>query len=898
MPKPPETSDEIRETFLRFFRERGHQVLPPWPLVPIGDPTSLFTSAGMQQFKPVFMGEEPAPTPRAATVQRVFRTTDIEEVGDYSHLTMFEMLGNFSFGDYFKEDAIRMAWELLTEGYGLPPERLHATIYLDDEEAYNAWRSVGLPHGHIHRRDEDLNYWFSFPNGQPGASGPCGPDSEIYYDNYPERGPVDVDMPLDLCAARKMGVGYDEGRFLEIWNLVFMELYQAPDGTRTGLPAKNIDTGSGLERVACVLQGKPSVYETDIFLPILAEAASVLGVDYETIPVEDPRSFTVRAMAEHCRAAAMLVADGVVPSNEGRGYILRRILRRAIFLARQQGVRGVFTARVAGAAVDKLSAGYPHMAEARAFIERALSTEEERFVRTLEAGSQRLETLLDGLPLGAPVAGPDAFLLYDTFGFPLELTREIAAQRGATVDEAGFEAAMAEQRRRSREHGRFLKGEPSPLIQRLGEGHSAFVGYERVDADAQVVAILRGDALAETATQGEACEIILDTTPFYPEGGGQVGDHGNLRTPSGVFLVEDTQASGGAIVHRGRVVEGEIRVGQSAAASVDVGFREGSARNHTGTHLLHAALRHVLGAHVRQQGSFVSPDRLRFDFTHLEQVPRSALREAQELVNGHVRRDSEVRWRQTSYRNAIDGGALAFFGDKYGSEVRVVEIRDEAGLFSAELCGGTHVHHTGQLGFLHVVRESSVAAGTRRVEALTGSAAEAYLLDQQERLLRLADRLSTSPSEIEDRVTSMQDELDRLRKQGEQLARTQANSLVDGLVDAATKSGEAHIVVARVDAASVDQLRTVADRVRQRLSPAVLVLAATPDGRPQFLAAVTPDLVERGVHAGNIVREVAKVAGGGGGGRPDMAQAGAKDATKVDAALAEAQKLIAAALEA
>lgn len=889
MPNPPRTSDEIRETFLRFFQERDHLLLPGWPLVPIGDPTSLFTSAGMQQFKPYFMGEAEPPSPRITTVQRCFRTTDIEEVGDLSHCTAFEMLGNFSFGDYFKKGAIEFAWELLTKVFQLPPERLHATIYLDDDESYGYWREVGLPDEHIHRRGEDLNYWFSFPKDTPGASGPCGPDSEIYYDFFPERG---------LEEART-GVGYNDERFLEIWNLVFMQLYQHPDGKRTDLPAKNIDTGSGLERLAAVLQGKRSVFETDVFLPILTEAAKVVGVDYFGGKCTEQQAYAVRAMSEHCRAAAMLIADGVVPSNEGRGYVLRRVIRRAVYLARKAGVTELFTARLARAAIEKLGGAYPHMLEQREFVERALSTEEERFVRTLSAGSSRLESLLERLrETGTTVVpGDEVFELYDTHGLPLELTREIAGSEGFTIDEEGFEAALEAQRRRAREHGQFLKGEVSPLLRQIGEDHSAFVGYTHVESDAQVVAILRGDKLVEQLVTGEEAELVLDTTPFYPEGGGQIGDRGTIRTPSGVFTVEDTQSSGGAIAHRGRVTEGEIRVGESADATVDFAFRTGAARHHTGTHMLHAGLREVLGSHVRQQGSLVTPDRLRFDFTHLEQVPRSALIEVQQLVNQKVRHDLEVRWRNTTYRKAIESGALAFFGDKYGDEVRVVEIGSADECFSMELCGGTHVHHTGELGFIHIIRESAVAAGTRRVEALTGGAAEQYLIEQQERLWRLAERLSTTPADLEERIQALQDELDRLRKQGEELKRLQVSAATDSLLQQTTRVGDAHLVVGLASVPSQDLLKDIADRVRARLSPSLLVLGAVVEGRPAFIAAATQDLVSAGVHAGNIVREVAKAAGGGGGGRPDMAQAGARDASRVDAAMAEARKIALAALK-
>lgn len=886
MANPPRTSDEIRQTFLQFFKDRGHLHLPSWPLVPIGDPTSLFTSAGMQQFKRHFMGEEPPPGPRVATVQRCFRTTDIEEVGDLSHCTAFEMLGNFSFGDYFKRGAIEMAWELLTGVYQIPPERLHITIFLDDDDSYGFWRDVGVPDDHIHRCGEDKNYWFSFPVDTPGASGPCGPDSEIYYDYYPERGTKDI------------RVAYDDERFLEIWNLVFMQLYQHPDGRREPLPAQNIDTGSGLERVAAVLQGKRSVFETDIFLPILEAAAAVAGVDYLGGHATSEQAYAIRAMSEHCRAATMLVGDGVVPSNEGRGYVLRRVVRRAIYFARKIGVREPFTARLADAAIGKLAVGYPHLDENREFIKRALAAEEERFIRTIATGSQRLESLLERLRAAgaSDLPGQEAFLLYDTFGLPLELTGEIAAGAGFTVDETGFGAAMEEQRTRAREQGKFLKGEPSPLVAQLGADHSAFVGYTRVEADSHIVAILKGGELVPAVHEGDECEVILDITPFYPEGGGQAGDRGNLRARSGVFLVEDTQAAAGAIVHRGRVTEGEILVAETVDASVDTRWRSGAARNHTGTHILHAALRAILGPHVRQQGSLVTPDRLRFDFTHLEQTPREALAEVQQLANAKVRDNLQVAWRSTGYQEAVSAGALAFFGDKYGNEVRVVEIKENSGVFSAELCGGTHVHQTGELGFVYLLRESAVAAGTRRIEALTGGGAEAHLAEQHERLQRIAGKLSTSTGEIEDRIDALQAELDRLRRQSEQLQRLQGATIAAALADAATLVNGAHLVVGRVEAGSTEILKEVADRVRDRLRPALVVLGAEVEGRPAFLAAASPDLVARGVHAGNIIREVARTAGGGGGGRPDLAQAGAKDVSLIGAALDEARRLGVAAL--
>jgi len=880
MPNPPRTSDEIRAAFVEFFVQRGHAHLPAWPLVPMGDPTSLFTSAGMQQFKPVFTGEQPAPGPRATTVQPCFRTTDIEEVGDLSHCTAFEMLGNFSFGDYFKKEAIAWAWELMTRVYQMPPERLHITIYLDDDDAHRFWREVGVDERHIHRCDEDKNYWFSFPNGTPGASGPCGPCSEIYYDYHPERGLDDL------------RVAYDDERFLEIWNLVFMQLYQYPDGHREPLPKQNIDTGSGLERVAAVQQGKRSVFETDIFLPVLESAAAAVGVDYFGGAATAEQSYAIRAMAEHCRAATMLIGDGVVPSNEGRGYVLRRVIRRGVYFARTVGVAEPFTATVAAAAIEKLSSGYPSLAANKDFILRAIASEEARFLRTIAAGSQRLEGILARLSAeGARVVpGDEAFSLYDTYGMPAELTREIAAAAGFTVDDPGFESAMEAQRTRARQQGAFLKGEPSDAIRSLGDDHSAFVGYTHVEADARVVAILVEERLADVAVPGQDFEVVLDVTPFYPEGGGQVGDRGIIRGPNGAFDVVSTLAVGGAIIHRGRVAEGELRVLDSVVATADTAFRAGTTRNHTATHLLHAGLRRVLGPHVRQQGSLVVADRLRFDFTHLEQTSRSALAEVQHIVNERVRDDLEVRWRTTSYQQAVAGGALAFFGDRYGAEVRVVEIRDDGDVFSAELCGGTHVHHTGQLGFVHILRESAVAAGTRRIEALTGPSAEAYLLEQQDRLQRIAERLSTSPAEVEDRIAALQDELERLRRDEARSRREHGATAAETLADTAVAIGGSFLVVARLDGSGNEALRTVADALRIRLKSALVVLATVDEGRVSLLAAATPDLVQRGIHAGNLIRELAAVTGGGGGGRPDLAQAGGRDAARVDDALALARQ--------
>ena len=880
MPSPPRTSDEIRAAFVDFFAERDHRQLPPWPLVPVGDPTTLFTTAGMQQFKPYFTGQDDPPVRRATTVQRAFRVTDIEEVGDFTHCTAFEMLGNFSFGDYFKAEAIAWAWDLSTRVYQLPPERIHVSIHDDDDEAYAAWRETGVPHERIHRYDESENYWYS------GPVGPCGPNTEIFYDYFPERG-VEGANPAA-----------DGERFLEYWNLVLMQNFRHEDGSLTDLPKKNIDTGSGLERVAAIQQGKSSIFETDIFLPILEEAAAIVGADYLGGRASSSQGRAIRAMSEHARAATLLVGDGVVPSNEGRGYVLRRILRRAVYMARREGVDEPFLHRLVEASIGKLGPAYPHLEEARDFILRAIGGEEDRFLRTLSAASQRLEFLLYRLEHAGEqvVPGDEAFALYDTFGLPIELTREIAAVRDFTVDVEGFEAALERQRRGAREAAMLLGGGDRPDLAAIGGDHSAFTGWENVTGEATPVVILADSGAAEVISAGTKAEVVLDSTPFYPEGGGQLGDRGLLVSAGGVFQVEDTQAASGAIVHSGSVIEGELRRDDAIRAEVDLAWRAGVTRNHTATHLLHAGLRSILGQHVRQQGSFVADERLRFDFTHLESAPRESLDEVESLVNGLIRENRPVEWRMTTYQQAIDDGALAFFGDKYGAEVRVVEIGGEGTPFSAELCGGTHVGQTGELGLVHILRESAVAAGTRRIEALSGASAERFLLDQHARLQRLAERLSTPPADLEARIEGIQEELAGLRSQVADLQRAHAADQSAELAEAAERIGDAHLVVARVQAASREALKELADDLRRRLTPSLLVLAAVIDDRPAFVVAATPDLVEAGVHAGNIVRDVAKAAGGGGGGRPDLAEAGARDPGGIDAALAEGHSRASAAL--
>jgi alanyl-tRNA synthetase len=877
---PPRTSDEVREAYFRFFEERGHRRIASAPLVPVGDPTLLFNSAGMVPFKPYFLGQATPPANRLTTSQLCFRTTDIEEVGDDRHLTLFEMLGNFSFGDYFKEGAIDFAWEFVTGTLGVPKERIRTTVFLDDDEAAALWRAKGVPEEWIYRYgEEEGNFWFA------GDVGPCGPCSELQYDWGEEYGCGPDCEPAHDC-----------GRFLEVWNLVFMTYFQDESGQRTPLPKKNIDTGAGLERLTCVQQGLRYIYETDLFVSVLEKIGEISGLDYFE-RADEAQRVAQRVVAEHARAAAFLIAEGVLPSNEGRGYVLRRLLRRGIYFGRQLEMRPGFLAEVADVAIERMRHAYPRLEEQRAFIIRVLQLEEERFRNTLHAGTQRLEALLEPLRESGQVelSGREAFQLYDTYGFPIELTRELAASYGLSVNEGEFEAEMEVQRERARAGKRFQlsSAELQSVYAALPATTSAFVGYERTEAESDIVALVTGDGIVESAGEGQEVEVVLRETPFYPEGGGQVGDAGLLRGERGLVQVRDTQGvREGVIVHRGVVEAGEIMVGDRVSAQVDTAWRKASAANHTGTHLLHASLRHLLGSHVRQSGSLVEPGRLRFDFTHLEAPGRDELEAVQRLVNEKARANMPVATRVTSYDDALRQGAIAFFGDKYGDQVRVVEMRD-AGHdhpFSIELCGGTHLDQTGEMGLMVLVREGAVAAGIRRIEALTGRAAEEHIRGQAQLLEELATGLSTPVQDLARRVRALQAELDEAGRKLEQAERERSRQTADSIAGAALAVDGVQLLVQRVDAPGMDALRDMADAARKRLGSALVVLGAEFGGKPSFIAAATPDLVERGIDSVEVVRRAASVAGGGGGGRPDMAQAGGKDASKLADALEEGRR--------
>ena len=872
------TSEEIRKAFLDFFQEKDHLPMPSSSLIPPpDDPTLLLTSAGMVQFKPYFMGERRPPKPRLTSVQKCFRVTDVDEVGDASHLTFFEMLGNFSVGDYFKEKAIEWAWEFVTERMKLPRERLWATIYLDDDEAREIWLKINVPEERIRRFDKKENFW-----GPAGNEGPCGPCSEIHYDFG---GTCRLGKPDEGC-----GPNCECGRFLELWNLVFMQFYQDTDGKRTPLPNPNIDTGMGLERASLILQDVPSIYETDLFQPLVARVCQLSGKEYGKDPETD---VAIRVVAEHARSAAFLIADSVAPDNQGRGYVLRRLIRRAIRFARKLGLEGAVLPLVAEAVIQKMGTIYPNLAEGRDFVIRVLQEEEERFSQVYETGMRILEEMFENERDGL-LAGEQAFLLYDTYGFPVEVTAEIAREHGMEVDMEGFQREMEAQRLRGRVAGERFGGgyDAQRLYQEMGVGQVNFLGYETTTAPSVITGLIVNGLPVNEVSQGQEVEVILRETPFYAEGGGQVGDTGIVEGPKGDIRVEDTQSPvTGVIVHRGRVVKGTVAKGDEVVATVDGDRRLDAARNHTATHLLHAALRAVLGSHVRQAGSLVAPDRLRFDFTHVSPLTLEETRKVEALVNERIRANVPVRKRETTFREAVSEGALAFFGDRYADEVRVVEIAN-GDRFSFEVCGGTHVRATGDIGYCRITGEISIGAGMRRLEALTGHAAETLAMEKDDLLNRISHRLDASPQDIEARVASLLDEVSRLRREVAAKERASSRERTQELLEAAQEVAGFKIASGRVDASSMQALREAGDWLRDKLGSGAVALGAVINDRPTLLIMATNDLVDRGLHAGNAVKEAATVMGGGGGGHPEMAQAGGRQTEKLEEALRAAVDIL------
>ena len=909
--------DQIRDSFIQFFESKGHQHMPSASLIPAGDPTLLFTSAGMVPFKPFFMGEQTPPSRRLTSSQKSFRTTDIDEVGDHKHLTFFEMLGNFSIGDYFKEGAVGFAWELVTQLFDLSPDRLYVTIHLDDDEAFGIWHDqIGVPVERIYRYGDKDNWW-----GPAGTEGPTGPCSEIHYDGGVEKGchegrMVEVDVLTAQLREERDGApprevpgchpNCDCERFVELWNLVFMQYYQDPERNRTPLPAPSVDTGMGLERAAVILQGKNNIYETDLFTSIIARVCQLTGREYG---LDADTDFALRVVAEHARAASFLIGDGVVPGNEGRGYVLRRVIRRAIRYGRRLGLTGPFLGDVVEEVIPRFQAVYRELSQNREFILRVVNLEEERFAEAFGRGNEILMDMIGVSLQGAMSSGDpslrgtlsarDTFVLYDTYGFPPELTDEIARENGLDVDMDGFEQEMERQRQQSRS-GQHFEGSMEMLTayENLGAGRTEFTGHGRTDEESVVAALLVDGASSGHATQGQQTEVVISRTPFYAEGGGQLGDQGYIRGPNGLFRVEDTQSPvAGLIVQVGVVVEGHIAVGDPVSCAVDAARRMDSSRNHSGTHLLHAALRATLGPHVRQAGSLVSPDRLRFDFSHVGRLSGDELLAVQSLSNENVRANLLVSSHETSYAEAVRQGALAFFGDRYGDVVRVVTMADDsADPFSMEVCGGTHVSATGQVGTLLVLGESSIGGGMRRVEALTGRAADALFVEQSAMLEGLSRRLQTPVADLESRLDSYMQETDDLRRRLSSMERLLLRSEAEALLQSVADVDGVRVVAGRTSANNADGMREMGDFLRDKLSSCVITLGALSEGSPILVTMVTSDLVERGINAGNIARDAAKLMGGGGGGRPEMAQAGGRQPERLDDALGAVPSLVRAAL--
>jgi len=882
------SGSEIRQLFLDYFKSRSHQEVPSSSLIPEDDPSVLLTTAGMQQFKPYFLGERTPPAPRLTSVQKCFRTSDIDEVGDETHCTFFEMLGNFSVGDYFKAGAVAYGLECLVETYGLPVERIWATVFAGeegiagekgipvDEEAIKLWEDAGIPSDRIHRFGKKDNFW-----GPPGATGPCGPCSELHYE-----------LTTKPCGLGERCVPNCEcGRFVEIWNLVFMQYNKDDSGSYDPLPSKNIDTGAGLERIAMILQGVPTIFETDLFAPIAS--AVVGGADREITSVEDKRS--MRIICDHLRGATFLAADGVIPANEGRGYVLRRIIRRAAVHGRKLGYGGPFLHRLSGIVVDMFREAYPELADRAVYLARMIGAEEDRFADTLETGLRIFEAevaRIQGAGEGM-LPGEVIFKLYDTYGFPADLTRDLAVERGLQFDENGFDRSMEGQREMARSAWKGEGDEEASRAVTAGdlEGRvveTSFLGYELETAISGVEAIIVEGAPAEAAAEGRTVELLVRESPFYGEAGGQVGDRGAIHGRGGDGEVTDARSIDGRwIVHRINVTRGEIRVGDKVELRVDPARRAPVRRNHTATHLLQAMLRRVLGDHVKQAGSLVAPERLRFDFTHFSPVKPREIAEVEALVNEKVRENHPVTTEIRGYREALAGGATALFGEKYGDEVRVVGIEE----FSAELCGGTHCGRTGDIGIFKIVGETGVAAGVRRIEALTGKGAFQYVQKEEEELRALAELLQAQPGGIVEKVRRLQADNQTLRKAVEAVQKKASRDATEDLVSGAREVAGVKVIAARVSGHDARGLRELADLLRDKLGSGVVLLGAEREGKALLLAAVTKDLTGR-FHAGNLVRELAAVVGGKGGGRPDMAQAGGTKPEKLDEALAGIDELL------
>ncbi|WP_237133738.1 alanine--tRNA ligase [Pseudohongiella sp. O18] len=857
-------SNDIRQSFLNYFKSKGHEIVPSSSLVPGNDPTLLFTNAGMVQFKDLFLGSEVRSYTRAVSSQRCVRAggkhNDLENVGYTArHHTFFEMLGNFSFGDYFKEDAIRYAWEFLTESLQLPRDKLWVTVFQDDDEAAEIWTSkIGVPADRVVRLGEKSNFW------QMGDTGPCGPCSEIFYDHGPE------------VAGGPPGSPDEDGdRYIEIWNLVFMQFDRQPSGELVPLPKPSVDTGMGLERLAAVLQHVHSNYEIDLFQNLLKAAAEITGV-------ADTTNTSLRVIADHIRSCAFLVLDGVTPSNEGRGYVLRRIIRRAVRHGYQLGVKDVFFYRLVAALVTEMGDAYPALKKDQARVERVLREEEQQFARTLENGMQILEQAISQLK-GEVLPGDTVFRLYDTYGFPVDLTADVAREHNLTLDMAGFEQAMEGQRQQARAASQFNAVEKLSIE---GAAATEFVGYDTLREDARVLAIYQDGKAVQNLIGNTEAVVLLDISPFYGESGGQAGDRGALEVRqngaiSALFDVQDTQKQGEHVLHKGTLRQGRLSVGDSLTAAVEEQNRHATMLNHSATHLLHAALRTVLGEHVTQKGSLVTADRLRFDFSHNSPLTAEEVSKIERLVNVEILRNEPVHKEVMSMDQAMEKGALALFGEKYGDKVRVVTMGD----FSTELCGGTHVDRTGDIGLFKLVAESGIAAGVRRVEAVTGLGALQYVEREEQVLRQVCETLRSSADGVAERVQQVVANLRSTEKELEQLKGKLASAAGSDIASSAVEVNGIKVLAQQVEGFDSKALRETVDKLKNKLGSAVVVLGCADGGKVALVAGVTQDLTDR-IKAGDIVNSVAQQVGGKGGGRADMAMAGGSDAAALPAALA------------
>ena len=865
--------NELREKYLSFFESKGHLRLPSFSLVPQNDPTLLLINAGMAPMKAYFLGQQTPPARRVVTCQKCIRTPDIERVGKTArHGTYFEMLGNFSFGDYFKKEATAWAWEFITKVLAMPVDRLWVTIYQDDDEAFDIWtKEVGVAPDRVVRFGKEDNFW-------EHGSLPCGPCSEIYFDRGEKYG----------CGKPTCGVGCDCDRYVEFWNIVFQQFDSDGKGHYTRLKKPNIDTGLGLERLACIMQDVNNLFEVDTVANIMRHASRIAGVHYGASAKTD---VSLRVVTDHIRSTVFMVADGVLPSNEGRGYVLRRLLRRGARHGRLLGIEGPFLGELCDTVIHENASAYPELVEKKDYIKRVIAMEEERFSTTIDQGLQLLNSQIEKMEAAGEkvLSGDEAFRLYDTFGFPIDLTSEILAERSLSVDAGRFEVCMKEQRERARS-ARAAGGSDSLAgVADDDTPETQFLGYEALEAEAKIAAIIAGGERAGFAGPGAEVSLLLDRTPFYAESGGQVGDTGIIRTESAVVQVAGCRKSvTGRFVHVGTVLSGTVSVGDAVKAAVDAERRRAIMRNHSAAHLLQAALRRVLGTHVQQAGQLVDEHRVRFDFTHFSALSAEELEKVEQQVNAAILSGASVQVKEMPIEEARKTGAMALFGEKYGATVRVVKMGD----YSTEFCGGTHVENTAKIGLFRVVSESSVAAGVRRIEGATGLNVLELLRHDDETLRRSSQVLKTSPSELTERAAQVLAELHAKDKEIESLQAEIAGSRLNGLLAKAKEVGGLRVICARYDGTAPEELRLITDRLREAAPDAVAVLASVSGGKVSFVAACGKQAVAKGAHAGKIVKAAAAVAGGGGGGRPDSAMAGGKDVAKTQQALESVPQIL------